>query len=208
MVDFCWVNEKIGKTLTDRMRMVYTGEEGQVSFTSHVWRMLFEIRGLLLGAARRGMTWREFILDLGLHTVEEIVEVPEKVTTTDLFFLRSMDQETTNIPYLLAQYLFSHAEGRKSRAKMSRGHFIGCLAEHFGLVSDEGLMGLSVIARVLSIMDLHELFKLNICVRLGDTWDWVASGLERQPIATAGTPEVAEGAPNVDEDAQAVPAPI
>ncbi|GKA15445.1 hypothetical protein Tco_0695192 [Tanacetum coccineum] len=206
MLDFAGLTGEMGETLTDRMRMVYTGEEGQVSFTSHVWRMLFEIRGLGRVA---GLT-EGVILDLGLiNTVGWKGEiVPEKVTTTDLFFLRSMDQETTNIPYLLAQYLFSHAEGRKSRAKMSRGHFIGSLAEHFGLVSDEGLMGLSVIARVLSIMDLHELFKLNICVRLGDTWDWVASGLERQPIATAGTPEVAEGAPNVDEDAQAVPAPI
>ncbi|GKE92363.1 hypothetical protein Tco_1573458, partial [Tanacetum coccineum] len=34
------------------------------------------------------------------------------------------------------------AEGRKSRTRLSGGHFIGCLAMHFGLVSDEGLRGL------------------------------------------------------------------
>ncbi|GKF01444.1 hypothetical protein Tco_0028367, partial [Tanacetum coccineum] len=74
----------------------------------------------------------------------------EKVTGIDLFF-RSMDQGTINVPYLLAQYLFRHAEGRKSGAKMSGGYFIGRLADHFGLVSDEGLMGLSMIARVLPV---------------------------------------------------------
>ncbi|GJT70772.1 hypothetical protein Tco_1030058 [Tanacetum coccineum] len=73
-------------------------------FTSHAWRRLFEIRAPLvrefileflitcrmsdkkmglgvadtlcfqLGGARRRMTWRQFILALGLHTEEEIVE--------------------------------------------------------------------------------------------------------------------------------------
>ncbi|GKE06918.1 hypothetical protein Tco_1398936, partial [Tanacetum coccineum] len=37
------------------------------------------------------------------------------------------------------KYLFRHAEGRKSGARLSEGHFIGCLAAHFGLASDEGL---------------------------------------------------------------------
>ncbi|GKG54590.1 hypothetical protein Tco_0560245, partial [Tanacetum coccineum] len=37
---------------------------------------------------------------------------------------------------------FRHDEGRKSGARWSGGHFIGRLAMHFGLVSDEGLRGL------------------------------------------------------------------
>ncbi|GKE70353.1 hypothetical protein Tco_1528425 [Tanacetum coccineum] len=64
---------------------------------------------------------------------------PEKVTGVELFYLRSMDRGTTKIPYLLAQYLFRHAEGSKSRARLSRGHFIGRLVAHFGLVNDQGL---------------------------------------------------------------------
>ncbi|GJU46016.1 hypothetical protein Tco_1203282, partial [Tanacetum coccineum] len=163
------------------------------------------------------MTWRQFILALGLHTAEEIAEdgpapsyvyirdpvrrlcqwmiscsnsgrgqAHKKVTGIDLFYLRSMDQGTANVPYLLAQYLFRHVEGRKSRARLSEGHFIWCLAAHFGLVSDEGLRGLrglTVITRDLSVIDLHELARLNICVRLDDTWAWVAP-----------RPEDAEGA--------------
>ncbi|GJY42826.1 hypothetical protein Tco_0431039 [Tanacetum coccineum] len=41
-------------------------------------------------------------------------QTPEKVTATNLFYLRSMDDGTSiNIPYLLAYYLFRHNEGRK-----------------------------------------------------------------------------------------------
>ncbi|GKA84437.1 hypothetical protein Tco_0806032 [Tanacetum coccineum] len=106
-------------------------------------------------------------------------QTPEKVTSTDLFYLRSMDQGTANVPYLLAQYLFRHADGRKSKVTMYGGHFIGRRAEHFGLVSEEGLMGL---------------------------YAWVAPEPKTLQVAVAGAPEVIEGAPDVDEGAQAIPA--
>ncbi|GKC93355.1 hypothetical protein Tco_1158797, partial [Tanacetum coccineum] len=102
-----------------------------------------------LGGAKRRMTWRQFILELGLHTEQEMAEArdflgpapsyvlirdpvrrlchrmiaynissrgqaPKKVTDVDLFYLRSIDRRITNVPHLLAQYLFRHAEGRKS----------------------------------------------------------------------------------------------
>ncbi|GKE63829.1 hypothetical protein Tco_1514196 [Tanacetum coccineum] len=182
--------------LAVRLRIIYSGE-GQQVFASHTWR-------------RRRMTWRQFILALGLHTEQEMAEAgfgaywagsdrlipdkgdlrdywmeissdkcflgpapsyvlirdlvrrlchrmiaysisgrgqaPEKVTGVDLFYLRSMDRGTANVPHLLAQYLFKHAEGRKSKARLLGGHFIGCLAMHFGLVSDEGLRGLQAAA--------------------------------------------------------------
>ncbi|GKC67310.1 hypothetical protein Tco_1099908 [Tanacetum coccineum] len=103
----------------------------------------------------------------------------EKVTATDLFYLRSMDQGAANVLYMLAQYLFRHAEGRKSGARLSGGHFIGRLAHHFGLVSDDGLRGLSVVARELSLIEMGELVKLNICMEIGDDWAWVAPGPAR-----------------------------
>ncbi|GKF78629.1 hypothetical protein Tco_0234197 [Tanacetum coccineum] len=73
----------------------------------------------------------------------------KKVTGVDLFYLQTMDRGTANVPYLLAQYLFHHAEGRKSRARLSGGHFIGRLAAHFGLVGDQGLRGLFVVVSEL-----------------------------------------------------------
>ncbi|GJW34398.1 hypothetical protein Tco_0054430 [Tanacetum coccineum] len=55
---------------------------------------------------------------------------------------------------------------------------------------------------------LAVLVRLQICDELDDTWAWVAPGPERQPNAIAGALEVAEGAPNIDEGAQAVPAHV
>nr|GEW34675.1 hypothetical protein [Tanacetum cinerariifolium] len=74
----------------------------------------------------------------------------EKVTGVDLFYLRTVDHRTTNVPYLLAQFMFRHAEKRKSGARLSGGHFIGRLVAHFGLVGDQGLRGLSVVVSELS----------------------------------------------------------
>ncbi|GKC22062.1 hypothetical protein Tco_1024212, partial [Tanacetum coccineum] len=53
---------------------------------------------------------------------------PEKVTATDLFYLCSMDRGVANVPYLLAQYLFRHAEGRKSGVRLSGGDDRACVA--------------------------------------------------------------------------------
>ncbi|GKD19270.1 hypothetical protein Tco_1208428 [Tanacetum coccineum] len=50
-----------------------------------------------------------------------------------------------------------HAKGRKSGPILSRGHFIGHLAHHFGLASDDGLRGLSVVTRELSLIDMGRL---------------------------------------------------
>ncbi|GKB23118.1 hypothetical protein Tco_0862519 [Tanacetum coccineum] len=46
-------------------------------------------------------------------------QVPEKVTGIDLFYLRIMERGTANVPYMLGQYLFRHAEGRKSGARLN-----------------------------------------------------------------------------------------
>ncbi|GJZ31597.1 hypothetical protein Tco_0576644 [Tanacetum coccineum] len=103
-----------------------------------------------------------------------------------------MDRGTANVPYLLAQYMFRHAEGRTSGARLSGG-----------VRSPD-----PPVTRELPLIDLHELERLNICMRVGDTWAWVAPRLKRQPDATTGAPRAAEDAPAVDEGAQADPAPV
>ncbi|GJW31031.1 hypothetical protein Tco_0047906 [Tanacetum coccineum] len=149
------------------------------------------------------MSWREFILAMGLHTVEEMgstgfrtywaesarqnpekgdlsaywrrissegdflgttlsytairdpmlrlchrliacsivgrSQAPEKVTVIDLFYLRGMDVDSVNIPYLLDRYLRRFASKRKRRVMISRGQFVARLAEHFGLLTDQSL---------------------------------------------------------------------
>ncbi|GKD03118.1 hypothetical protein Tco_1178092, partial [Tanacetum coccineum] len=200
-----------------------------------------------LGGFRRRMSWRQFILALGLQTEQEMAEgrfgdywaesdrlipdkgdlrdywlqissdrdflgpvpsyAPEKVTSIDLFYLRRMDHGTVNVPHLLAQYLFRYAEGRKSIARLSGGHFIGRLAAHFGLVSDEGLRGLQVVSRELPLIDLHELGRLHISTRYGDTLAWVAPRPERQQVSAAGASEADEAGKAAEEVAPEIPAP-
>nr|GEU39571.1 hypothetical protein [Tanacetum cinerariifolium] len=106
---------------------------------------------------------------------------PEKVTGVDLFYLYSMDRRTANIPYLLTQYPFRHAKGRKSRDRLSRGHFIGRLAAHFGL-------------------EAQHMFKGWRYMGLGSL------GPERPQADTVGARGAAEDAHVVDEGAHAVPA--
>ncbi|GJX14673.1 hypothetical protein Tco_0206431 [Tanacetum coccineum] len=138
----------------------------------------------------------------------------KKVTRVDLFYLRTINRRTDNVLHILAQYLFHHAEGRKCRGRLSGGYFIGWLAVHFGLSSDEGLSGLSVVISELPVINLHELGRLHICSMYGDTWAWVAPGPKRQQTIAAGALVAAEGAPAadsapaVDEGAQAIPASV
>ncbi|GJV79234.1 hypothetical protein Tco_1515104 [Tanacetum coccineum] len=275
ILDFEGLTPDMRQDLAERMRMVYTRDDGQEVFVSHAWRRLFGIRAPLVQECILEFFSTCRIRDeiaLGLHTDEEMAEdefgaywlgserlipnkgdlsdywveissgrdflrgapsytyirdsvrrlwhrlisynisgrgqAPEKLTATDLFYLHSMDRGAANIPYLLAQYLFRHVEGRKSGARLSEGHFTGRLAHHFGLVGDDRLRGLSVLAREFSLIDMGELVKLNICMDLEDDWAWVAPGPERQQVATAGAPVVATDALAVDEGDQAVLAPV
>ncbi|GJU95249.1 hypothetical protein Tco_1320005 [Tanacetum coccineum] len=134
-------------------------------------------------------------------------QAPEKVTATNLSYLREMDVDSVNVPNLLARYLRLFAARRKSGAHISGGQFVARLAEHFGLLTSEILGGLTVIAHDLPIIDMAKLVRLQICVNLDDTWAWMAMGPERQPDATVGAPGVAQDASIVDEGGKADPAP-
>ncbi|GKA67356.1 hypothetical protein Tco_0767164 [Tanacetum coccineum] len=201
--------------------------------------LLAELGGsfLILEACWRCMSWREFIMALGLYTAEEMQTVgfgaywaerarqipdkedlrdywigissaPEKVTVTDLFYLRGMDIDLVNVPYLLARYLRMFAAGRKSGAHISGGQFVTRLAEHFGLLTTKILQGLTVIAPALLVIDMAELVRLQIYKQLDDTWAWVAMGPERQVDDAPGAPRVAQDAPVINEGGQADPAPV
>ncbi|GJZ00731.1 hypothetical protein Tco_0518160 [Tanacetum coccineum] len=260
-LDFEGLTLDMRQDLAEILRMVYTGDDGQEVFVSHAWKRLFEIRAPLvqeftleflstcrigsemgldvadtlcfqLGGARCSMTWRQFILALGLHTAEEMVEdgsedpmqklchrlisctiagrsqAPEKVTMTDLFYLRGMDVGSVKVPYLLARYLRLFASGRKQGAMISGGQFVARLAEHFGLLTEERLQGLTMIVRELPVIDTTELVRLQICEEIDDTWAWVAPGPERLQVVAAGAPEAAKDAPVIDEGTQDDPIPV
>ncbi|GKD80006.1 hypothetical protein Tco_1342627 [Tanacetum coccineum] len=97
------------------------------------------------------------------HNITGRSQVPEKVTVTNLFYMRGLDVGSVNIPYLLARYLRRFAAGRKSGAHISGGLFVARLAENFRLLTAEILGGLTVIAPELPIIDMFELVSLQIC---------------------------------------------
>ncbi|GKB62588.1 hypothetical protein Tco_0918774 [Tanacetum coccineum] len=200
VLDFEGLTLDIRQDLAVRLRMVYFGE-GQMSDTEmglDVMDTLWLHKEQEMAEAGFGDYWAgsdRLILDKGdlrdywikISSDKDFLgpplfmgQAPEKVTGVDLFYLHSMDRGTTNAPHLLAQYLFRPAEGRKSRPRLSWGHFIGHLAIHFRLVSDEGLRGLQA---------------------------WVAQGLERQQAAVAGAYKADEAGQVTKEVAQEIPAP-
>ncbi|GKA49980.1 hypothetical protein Tco_0743053 [Tanacetum coccineum] len=160
--------QRLETDLAERLRMVYTRDDGQEIFVSHAWRRLFEIRAPLV---------REFILKF-FSTCRIVSEMGLDAADTLCFQLGGARRSMTWRQFILAlgggRHLKRHAEGRKSGARLSGGHFIGRLAHHFGLVSDDGMRELSVVTPPRP---------------------------ERQPDAVAGAPGAAEDAPVVDEGA-------
>ncbi|GJU35591.1 hypothetical protein Tco_1183945 [Tanacetum coccineum] len=121
---------------------------------------------------------------------------------------------STVITYLILRQchrLFAYSIAGRSQApkKEEQGSYLGrtvysMIAEghNFGLLTEERLRGLTIIAPELLIIDMAELVRLQICMEINDTWAWVALGPKRQPDTTAGAPEAAEDAPIVDEGDQ------
>ncbi|GKB52067.1 hypothetical protein Tco_0902820 [Tanacetum coccineum] len=175
ILDFKGLTLKLRQDLAERIRMVYTKDDGKEVFVSHAWRRLFGIQAPLvhefileffstcrigdemgldvastlcfqLGGARPSMTLRSERL------------IPDKGDLSDYWveFSSGMDFLRGAPPYTYIRdpYLFMHFEGRKNGARLFGGYFIGRLAHHFGLVSDDGLRGLSVVARELPLIDI------------------------------------------------------
>ncbi|GJS35893.1 hypothetical protein Tco_0534275 [Tanacetum coccineum] len=235
--DFGGLSDLMDEGLSARMLMEHKDAQEVSLFTSRAWRQLFDIRGLLvhelileffctfrfgqaildldtpralqfqLGRARRRMSWR-LCHRLIAYSIAGRSQTPEKVTVTDLFYLRGVDVDSVNVPYLLARYLRLFTTRRKSGAHISGGQFVARLAEHFGLLTAKILGGLTIIALELLVIDMAELVRLQICEQFDYTWAWVAMGPERQPDTTAGAPRVAQDALVIDEGGQADPTPV
>ncbi|GJV74589.1 hypothetical protein Tco_1506173 [Tanacetum coccineum] len=85
-----------------------------------------------------------------------------------------MDVGSVNIPYLLS-------EGDDIL------RIVCCSSsEHFGLLTEERLKGLTMIIRDLPMIDIAELVRLQICEELDDTWAWGSPGT-REAAGTSTT---------------------
>ncbi|GKD53249.1 hypothetical protein Tco_1286636, partial [Tanacetum coccineum] len=165
--DFGGLPDLMAEGLSTRMLMEHRDAKGVKMFLGHSPVLHCDSRS------------DSYLCHMISYNISRRGHAPEKVTATDLFYIRSIDQGAANVPYLLAQYLFRHAEGKKSDARLSGGYFIRCLAHHFGIVSDDGLRGLSFVAYELPLIDM-----------------------------ASGAPKAVKDAPVVAEGDQAVPAPV
>ncbi|GJV40742.1 hypothetical protein Tco_1419182 [Tanacetum coccineum] len=238
--DFGGLPDLMAEGLSARMLMEHMDAQGVSLFTSRAWRRLFDIRGPLvhelileffstfrfgeaildldtpgalqfqLGGARRRLSWRQFILALGLHTAEEMETVGFGISSAGDFLgtAPSYTSIRDSILRLCHRYLRLFAAGRKSGDLISGGQFVARLVKHFRLLTEERLRGLTVIAPAFLVIDMAELVRLQICVEIDDTWAWVALGPERQPNAAASAPRAVEDAPAVDEGVQADLTPV
>ncbi|GJZ84024.1 hypothetical protein Tco_0649197 [Tanacetum coccineum] len=203
-----------------RLARIYRREvaQGVSLFTSRAWMRLFDIRGPLvhglileffstfrfgqaildldtpgalqfqLGRARRRMSWRQFILAMGLHTDEEMQTAGFGISSAGDFLGTTPSYTMIWDPILrLFHRLIACSIAGRSQAPEK---------------------GLTVIAPELSVIDMAELVRLQICREIDDTWAWVALGPERQHDAAAGAPRVAQDAPVIDEGGQADLAPV
>nr|GEX22217.1 hypothetical protein [Tanacetum cinerariifolium] len=189
----------------ERLERIYGSEVhmGQSVFTSRAWRRLFEIQGPLVHELIMEFfstfRFRETILDLdteiesagfGAYQAESARQIPDKgdlsaywvgISSTGDFLGTTPYYTSIKDPMLrLCHRLITCNIAGRSQALEK---------------------GLTMIVQDLCVIDMAELARLQICEELDDTWAWVAPGPERQPNAMAGAPEVAKGAPDIDEGA-------
>ncbi|GJZ20626.1 reverse transcriptase domain-containing protein [Tanacetum coccineum] len=199
VLDFEGLTAEMRQDLAVRLRMVYSSEGKQLEMAEAgfgaYWAgsdRLIPGKGGLRDYWLKISSGRDF---LGPAPSYVLIRDPVKriyhrmIAYSISGYLRIMNRGTINVPHLLAQYVFRHVEERKSGARVSREHFIGCLAMHFRLVSDDGLRGLQVVTRELPLIDLHELERLYIYM------SWCLEANEVDQAVEEVAPEIPAPAP-------------
>nr|GEV68716.1 reverse transcriptase domain-containing protein [Tanacetum cinerariifolium] len=169
-LDFEGLTPDMRHDLAERLRMVYTEDDGQEYDLETIYSRsrLAYCRGD--GKGRTGAYWlgcERVILDKGDLSDYQI----------EISFGRDFLRGAPSYTYIkdsVPRLCHRHAEGRKSSAILFRGNFMRLLAHHFGLISNAGLRGLSVVTHELPLIDMGELVKLNMHIEIGDDWAWVA----------------------------------
>nr|GEU65545.1 hypothetical protein [Tanacetum cinerariifolium] len=89
VLDFEELTMEMDQAVIDRLSMEHIRADGHVVFTSHAWRRLFRIRRQLIRKPLRRLCHH-----LIAFTIVGRSQAPEKVTTTNLYYLRSMNEGT------------------------------------------------------------------------------------------------------------------
>ncbi|GJY58064.1 hypothetical protein Tco_0457956 [Tanacetum coccineum] len=183
--DFGGLTDLMAEGLSGRMLMEHMDAQGQSVFTTRAWRRLFKIRGPLV---------HELILE---------------------FFSKFRFGEVV-LDLDIAVALQFQLGGVRHRISSTR-NFLGT-APSYTLIRDPmlrlchrliacSIAGRSQAPEKVIVTDLF--YKRGwMLVQSTSLICWLASGPERQQVAAASAPEVAEGAPDVDEGDQAILEPV
>ncbi|GJY21813.1 hypothetical protein Tco_0394379 [Tanacetum coccineum] len=198
--DFGGLPDLMAEGLSARMLMEHRDAQGQSVFTSRAWRRFFDIRGPLVhklileffSTFRFGEAMTDLDTAGALQLLDSMLTRPRARDRSSIR-VDMMDMDRMLVCWRIYLAL--------AQSSLRSGSYIR-------LFSWFVLLGLTVIAPALLVIDMAELVRLQICEQLDDTWAWVAIGPERQPDAAAGAPGVAQDAPVIDEGGQADPAPV
>ncbi|GKA96418.1 hypothetical protein Tco_0818513 [Tanacetum coccineum] len=205
--DFRGLPDLMAWGLTARMLMEHWDDQGIILDLDTLGTLQFQ-----LGGARRRMSWREFILALGLHT-----DVEMQTAGFAPSYIAIWDPIHRLCHRLIACSITGRSQAPKKVTVTDffylRGMDVGSvnvpylLARYLrlyaaGRKSGDHISGGQFVTR------LAEHFGLLTAEILGGLTAWVAMRPERQPDAAAGAPADAEDAPIVDEGDQAVLAPV
>ncbi|GJV56195.1 hypothetical protein Tco_1457200 [Tanacetum coccineum] len=184
--DFGGLPDLIAEGLSTRMLMEHRDAQGQSVFTSQAWRRLFDIRGPLLGGARRHLSWRQFILALGLYTPKEMETVG-----FGAYWVESA-RPISNKGDLRDYWI----------GISSTGDFLGT-APSYTFIRDP-ILRLCHRLIACSIAGRSQAPE-KICVKFEDTWAWVPAGSARQEGDAGGVAEEALVAPGGSDEDEEMP---
>ncbi|GJS55656.1 hypothetical protein Tco_0629018 [Tanacetum coccineum] len=107
--NFRGLSDLMAEGLSVRILMEHRDAQGQSVFISLAWRRLFDIRGPLTIGFDAYLAESDPILRFCHRLIACSIagrsQAPEKVTVTDLFYLRGMDVGSINVPYYWLEIL-------------------------------------------------------------------------------------------------------
>ncbi|GJV56152.1 hypothetical protein Tco_1457157 [Tanacetum coccineum] len=178
VLDFKSLLAVMSERLTSRMLMEHSDAQGQSVFSEAIVDIdVVDTLQFKVGGARCCMSWREFILALGLHTAEEM-----KTVGFGLYWAESARQIS-------------------DKGDLS-AYWKGIFWAHLLLILKLGILYCSITGRSQAPKKLRMFAsrrKRGAMISEGQ-FDWVAPRPERQQVAAADALEVAEGSLDVDEE--------
>ncbi|GKA64901.1 hypothetical protein Tco_0764608, partial [Tanacetum coccineum] len=166
---------RMEQVMTERLRMGHTDAQGKIFLTSYAWRALFGIRGLAY--------WVDNLREIAFKA--ELRDYWTRISFVGDFLSTVPSYTLIREPLrrlchrLIAFSIDEKGQAPEKGGRMSGGYFIAQLGVYFRVITEKSLQALTMGFRELTTIDVDELVRLRICVRLGDVVTWVVLGPQR-----------------------------